>query len=207
MPLQTLPSIMVVPKLEAVMRFWVAVMLFCFSISPLSAAEIGGATVPDQAVVEGKTLKLNGAGIRSKFFIDIYIGALYLPQVTASAEAAIRGELPKRVSMHILYDKVDRDKLVDGWVTGFEKNQNKAALAALSVRLNEFSAMFTDTRQGEVLAFDFLADGSTVVWLRGEAAGRIAGADFQQALLSVWLGDRPADRDLKEAMLQGGGSK
>lgn len=186
------------------MRYWMATMLFCFSISPLSAAEIEGVTVPDQVVVEGKTLQLNGAGIRTKFFFDIYIGALYLPRATASAKEAIHGGLPKRVSMHILYDKVDRDKLVDGWTVGFEKNQSRQAMAALRLRLETFNAMFTDATQGEELVFDFLTDGTTVVWIKGEEAGRIAGADFQQALMAVWLGDKPADRKLKEAMLEKG---
>jgi len=154
-------------------------------------------------MVEGKILPLNGAGVRTKFFIDVYIGALYLPRAAGSAEEAIRGELPKRVSMHILYDKVDRDKLVDGWRVGFEKNQSRQALAALAVRLEQFNTLFADAVRGEVVAFDFLADGTTVVWLQGEEAGRIAGKDFQQALLEVWLGERPADRDLKRAMLKG----
>ena len=62
--------------------------------------------------------RLNDAGIQTKFFADIYIGAPYLPYAVTLAEEAIRGRLPKRVSMHILYDKVGRQKLVNGWVTG-----------------------------------------------------------------------------------------
>jgi hypothetical protein len=34
--------------------------------------------------------------------------------------------------------------------------------------------------------------------LRG---GNIQGADFYRALLQVWLGEEPADSDLKRAML------
>jgi len=37
--------------------------------------------------------------------------------------------------------------------------------------------------------------------MNGEVKGVIAGADFYTALLDVWLGDEPADEDLKEAML------
>ena len=183
------------------MKQWVAVVLFCLCVSPLSAAEIEGVTVPEQAVVDGEPLQLNGAGVRSKFFMDIYVGALYLPRLTVSAAEAIAGEMPKRVTMHVLYDSIARDKLTDGWTSGFRKNQTKVGLARLQARLDRFNAMFADARRGDLLVFDFLADGSTVVIQQGKEAGRIAGADFQQALLMVWLGEKPADQGLKKAML------
>ena len=185
------------------MQYWLAVILCLVSVSPLMAAEIEGVHIPDQAVVEGKPLQLNGAGVRTKFFFNIYVGALYLPQTTTSAEEAIKGLPPKRVSMYIIYDKVEREKLVGGWVAGFEKNQSKEALASLKQRLDQFNAMFDDAARGEVMTFDFLTDGTTLVTIRGNEVGRIAGADFQQALLAVWLGKKPADRGLKDQMLIG----
>lgn len=184
------------------MKQWVAVVLFCFFASPLRAVEIEGVAIPEQVVVGGKSLQLNGAGVRTKFFMDIYVGALYLPYVTSSMEDAIAGDLPKRVSMHVLYDSIDHERLVDGWIAGFEKNQGKEAIAKLKSRLNRFNAMFADAGRGDVLAFDFLVDGSTVVSQQGEESGRVEGADFQQALLRVWLGEKPADRDLKRVMLR-----
>lgn len=184
------------------MKQWVAVVLFSLFASPLWAAEIEGVAIPEQVVVDGRNLQLNGAGVRTKFFIDIYVGALYLPRMTSSVEQAIAGEPPKRITMHVLYDSIDHEKLVAGWLAGFEKNQSEKALAKLKSRLDRFNAMFVDARQGDMLAFDFLTDGSTVVIQQGKQSGRIEGFDFQQALLRVWLGEKPADRDLKKAMLR-----
>ena len=67
-------------------------------------------------------LILNGAGIRTKFIFDIYIGSLYLEkkQKTASAVYSAHGE--KRISMHFLYDEVSKEKLIDGWNVGFKNN-------------------------------------------------------------------------------------
>jgi hypothetical protein len=59
-------------------------------------------------------------------------------------------------------------------------------------------------KKGDVVAIDFLADGSTAVALNGKPQGKpIAGADFQRALLAVWLGGKPVQADLKKAMLGG----
>ncbi len=37
--------------------------------------------------------------------------------------------------------------------------------------------------------------------INGEEKGIIEGDDFYAALLDIWLGEEPADEDLKEAML------
>jgi len=174
------------------------VFIFLFSTS-VFAAEIEGVHVPDTAMVAGQSLQLNGAGVRTKFFFDIYVGALYLSHSAHQAKQAIEDAGPKRMSMYFLYGEVGREKLTGGWVAGFEKNQSKEAMARLQSRLKQ------DARKGDVYMFDFLPDGSTTVTFKGQRKGNVQGKDFQQALLAVWLGKHPADKDLKKAMLQGGG--
>jgi len=180
-------------------------LVFVFLLStPVFAAEIEGVHVPETITVAGQTLQLNGAGVRTKFFFDIYVGALYLSRPAHQAKQAITDAGPKHMSMYFLYGEVGRKKLVDGWVEGFEKNQSKEAMARLKPRLSQFNAMFGDARKGDVYMFDFLPDGSTTVTFNGQEKGHVQGDDFQQALLAVWLGKHPADKGLKKAMLRGG---
>lgn len=167
------------------------------------AVEIDGVSVPDSAQVTGHVLKLNGAGVRTKFFFDIYIGALYLTEKATTTEQVLAANGPKRVSMMILYDEVDRDKLTDGWTDGFEKNQSKEAMAKLRERLVEFNALFPDAKKGDVFSYDFIESGATVVLFNGRVLGVIEGKDFQKALIEVWLGKKPAHEGLKKAMLAG----
>ncbi len=168
---------------------------------PLQAATPGWVTLAEKINVDGNTLLLNGAGIRSKFFFDIYVGALYLPEKEQQAVHVLLFPAPARVSMTILYKEVDAEKLIHGWQRGFEKNQDAASMQALQERLDAFNAMFSDAHRGDVLSFDFLSDGSTRVTFNNVVKGRVQGVDFQRALLSVWLGENPADDDLKQAML------
>jgi len=179
--------------------FFLAMIL----VTPLSAAEIEGVDVPDSVQVAGKTLSLNGAGVRTKFFFDIYVGALYLRDKASTSEKALSLPNPKRLSMTFLYGEVGRERLVDGWIAGFEKNQSSEEMEKLKSRLDSFNAMFADARKGDVYIFDFLEDGKTLVTFNGKKAGVIEGADFQRALLEVWLGEKPADKGLRAAMLQG----
>ena len=164
--------------------------------------EIEGVSIPEQVRVDNQLLLLNGAGLRTKLFFDIYVGALYLPKKATTADQVLDQSGYKRVAISFLYDEVSREKLVDGWIDGFEKNQSKSAMIKLQTRLNQFNALFPDARRGDHYAFDFIDDGSTVITLNGNREGAIPGADFQRALLEVWLGRKPADSGLKEAMLQ-----
>jgi hypothetical protein len=176
----------------------------CLLLSPGSwAVEVEGVEIPDSVTVADTSLQLNGAGVRTKMFFDIYVGALYLPSKAATTAEALEMAGPKQVTMTFLYKEVNREKLVTGWQEGFRQNQSEQAMAELQERLQQFNGLFVTAHEGDVFIFDFLSDGSTRVTLNGEQAGDIPGADFQRALLSVWVGDKPADKGLKKAMLGG----
>ncbi len=61
-------------------------------------APAGSGTTQSAARLPAETtLVLNGAGIRSKFIFDIYVGALYLPRLARTAQAVLAMPGPKRV--------------------------------------------------------------------------------------------------------------
>ncbi|MFQ5355060.1 MAG: chalcone isomerase family protein [Mariprofundaceae bacterium] len=186
------------------MKKWIAGFLAVFLITaPALAMEVGGVSVPEQVKLNGQEINLNGAGIRTKFFFDIYAGALYLPKVARDAKKAISMQGAKRVSMHFIHSEVSKGKLVDGWESGFKKNLSKEAREKLQERLGQFNDMFSDVKSGDVVLLDYLPEQGTRVTVRGDIKGTIPGKDFNEALLAVWLGKKPADKDLKESMLSG----
>ena len=56
------------------------------------AAEVSGINVDDKATVGGQELVLNGAGMRTRLFIKVYVAALYVPQKTCSIQGVIGRE-------------------------------------------------------------------------------------------------------------------
>lgn len=79
------------------------------SVFPLSshARVIADIKIPETLSLSDQSTKLilNGAGIRTKFIFDIYIGRLYLEKRvhTAKEAYALHGE--KRISMHFYIKK------------------------------------------------------------------------------------------------------
>jgi len=180
---------------------WI-ICLAAFLATPAWAARIEGVSLPDTAIVRGQHLVLNGAGVRSVFIFDIYVAALYAPERTGEAQHIMRDERPVRVSMHFIRGGSGPGLLARGWTAGFERNQSPSAMAMLKARLRQFNAMFGSVGKGDVFMFDFLTDHTTRISINGLRRGVIPGADFQRALLGVWLGEHPADQSLKRAMLK-----
>ncbi|HXH03397.1 MAG TPA: chalcone isomerase family protein [Candidatus Competibacteraceae bacterium] len=165
------------------------------------AVEVGGVRLPDEAKVDGQSLVLNGAGVRSKFFVKVYAGALYLPAKAGTTAAVLGQKGAKRILMRFIHDEVEKTRLVEAWNDGFAGNNSAAELARLRERIATFNSFFDTMRQGEEIVLDLKADGSTQVTVKGQLKGTIPGADFQAALLKIWLGDKPADSGLKKGML------
>ncbi len=183
-------------------RFTFSSILLLFFLSATAyAQEVAGVKVPEQATLANTVLKLNGAGIRSKFFFKIYVGALYLPQKTKNAETAISMNGPKRILMHFLYKEVEKEKLIEGWVDGFKDNHTSEQFDALKTKLEAFNALFVMVKRGDRIELDYLPETGTRVRINDQMKGSIPGKGFYSALLRVWLGEEPADSGLKEAML------
>jgi hypothetical protein len=186
-------------------KIYVSMVSVCliFLAVTVQAREFKEVNVPEEVLLEGANNKisLNGVGMRTKFVFDIYVGALYLESVAKTREEVLSKNGAKRVLMHFVYDEVSAEKLVAGWNQGFEDNLTAEQLAALAERIKAFNAMFDTVHTGDEVLLDYLPEQGTRVTIKGEVKGLIEGEDFNQALLDIWLGDEPADEDLKEAML------
>lgn len=180
------------------------IVYVCILISaPLQARIISDINIPEITSHSEQSTKLllNGAGIRTKFIFDIYIGSLYLEKKCTTPLAAYQLHGEKKVSMHFLYNEVSRDKLISGWVDGFKNNHSQTEFDKLEPRLKQFNSFFNTVKKNDVIDFNFIPTTGTLVYINQKMVGEIKGDDFFTALLKVWLGDKPADAQLKNAML------
>ncbi|MGB5259613.1 MAG: chalcone isomerase family protein [Gammaproteobacteria bacterium] len=187
------------------MRKLPGLLTLCLMIASQHVAgmDVGGIKVPDSIVLQGgdATLLLNGAGIRKKFFMNIYVGALYLPAKNPDAEAIIGDSGPASVDMHILHSEISREKITDGWEDGMQSNLGQGEMELLRPRLDQFNEMFRAVRKGDMIRIGYLPGIGTEVRINDERRGVVVGNDFFRALLRVWLGHSPVSKSLKQAML------
>jgi len=169
--------------------------------TPAWARDVAGVTVPETITSGDRPLVLNGAGIRSKFFIKVYVGALYLPARSRDVEALVRQTGPVAMHLHFLHSEVSREKLVSAWNEGFDANLDPGERARLATRIGQFNALFRTVHRGDVVRLDYLPGRGTRVSINHDTRGTIDGEDFMQAWLRIWLGRHPADADLKQGLL------
>jgi len=181
----------------------ITVLLLLIS-TPAAARDLGGTNIPDSLTLAGEKnpLILNGAGYRKKYFIKVYIGALYLPESVSQAEAILNAGTPRVMRMHFLRD-VGQDQFASAWNDAIAPNHTAVEMQALHARLNQLNILIGNLRQNDVLRIEMQTGGETEIWVNDLQRGKIGGADFQRALLSAWLGAKPADADLKRAVLGG----
>ncbi|WP_299807271.1 chalcone isomerase family protein [uncultured Shewanella sp.] len=168
--------------------------------SALQAKEVSGVQLDDSVQLDGKTLVLNGAGVRSKFFIDLYVGSLYVPTNLDSAQAVIDAP-SSAVRLNITSGMITADKMKDAINQGFD-DATDGNTAPIAAKIEQFMGLFSaEIVEGD--QFTLLADKATGVtaYKNGQAQATIAGEDFRQAVLKIWLGKEPAQDSLKEAML------
>ncbi len=167
------------------------------------AAEKAGVTVDDEIrTANGQTLVLNGQGLREKLWVDVYVGSLYLPSKSSDVAEILSRPGPWRVQLDFIYKEVSREQILEGWREGFENNQSVATLEKLRPRIEQFNAYFGESAMaGDRLLFEYVPTIGTRVNKNGQPIGVIPGEDFANALLEIWLGNKPADKGLKRGML------
>ena len=163
------------------------------------AADVGGVKVPDSVEIDGKTLKLNGAGIRKKAIFKVYVAGLYVETPSKDGATILSSSQIKSMRLQMLRDV--KGASVSGAIAdGFALN-SKAALPQLQPRLDQLAKMIPDLKEGDSLSLTWIPDKGTVVNVRGTDVGTIEGRDFADALFAVWVGPNPVQDDLKKGLL------
>lgn len=165
------------------------------------AGSLAGVTLPDTAQAGGQTLVLNGMGLREKYFLDIYVGGLYLPAKSKNASEIINLDAPKRVVMHFIYSGgVTKEQISETLNEGIAKYPEYSALAA---KLGSFVGYMEDLKAGDEMVYEYIPGEGTSCYIRGKKKGTIPGLDFMKLVFSIYVGPHPANEALKAGMLKG----
>ncbi|MCU4188223.1 chalcone isomerase family protein [Flavobacterium sp. HXWNR29] len=162
---------------------------------------VSGVKVDEKLSLEGQSLVLNGAGTREKMWIDLYVGSLYLPKKSSSAKDIMDSKDAGAIKLNIISGMITSDKMISAINEGFENSTGKKT-APLKAKIDKFKGFFKEEiKKGDVFIIMNVPNEGVVVFKNGVKKGTIEGHDFKKALFGIWLCDKPADADLKSAML------
>jgi len=173
-----------------------------FSVGFANAqTQVGDATLPNQITIEGTDLVLNGAGIREKVVFDLYAGGLYLKSKSSDAKSIINADETMVIKLDIVSKFVSSSKMTEAVDEGFEASTDDN-IGPLEDRIEKFKSFFKDEIvKTNVFDIAYIKGVGSVVYKNGTKIGVVEGMDFKKALFGIWLGEDPADEDLKEGLL------
>ena len=164
------------------------------------AATVAGTKIEDTTTVAGQNLVLNGAGLRKKFVVKVYVGALYLPSKQSNAAAILAADAPRRMVMHFLYD-VDKGKMAEAWADGLKDNTPNAS-AEVKTAFKTLSTWMEDMKEGQRIVLTYAPGTGTTVEVNGKNKGTLGGKAVADAILNTWVGPKPGPgADFKKAIL------
>jgi len=176
-------------------------MILGVVLTSTAQTKVGGVTLPASETFGKYTMKLNGAGVREKLWIDLYAGGLYLTNPSNNAKEVMNADEAMAVKLHIVSKLISSDKMIEAVEEGFE-NATDGNTSALDSRIKKFIGFFKEEiTKGDVFDITYQPGKGVVAYKNGKEKGTIEGMDFKKALFGIWLSNNPADDDLKEAML------
>lgn len=176
-------------------------ILFMAIISTSGQTKAAGVLIPNYESFEGEKMVLNGVGVREKFWMDMYAGALYLTSRTSNAPSIVAANEPMAIKLHIVSKLITSDKMVDAVNEGFNNSTN-GNIAPLQAEIKKFKSFFKEEiKQNDVFDIAYLPSRGVVVYKNNNELGFVNGLNFKKALFGIWLSDSPADKKLKSGML------
>ena len=170
---------------------------------PLAHAdvEVKGVSVPEEVTFSGHTMVLNGVGVRTRFFVDAYVAALYLPEVSSDPDGILASGSPLDIRVTIISDMVTGDRFAESAMDGFVRSTH-GDLGPIRPQVDTMIKTFRNSLDvGDVFDLVYNPDAGTEIYRNGELQEVVEGLDFRAAMAGIWLSEDPVQTSLRDQML------
>jgi hypothetical protein len=173
-----------------------------FFALPADARRVADVEIPETLESGGASLILNGAGMRTKFFLDVYVSGLYLKQRSADAAAIVDADEPMAIQLWIVTRLITNDRMQKSIEEGFQRS-TPGETAPLRDKIDALIDVYDEEIDvGDSFALVYQPGHGLNVYKNGAHSATIeCGLSFKRALFGIWLSDRPVQSSLKRGML------
>lgn len=163
--------------------------------------------IPEQITVNGKKLQLNGAAVRTKFFINTYILAFYTEKPITNSDDAVNSSTPRVLRM-LISTPMATPKLVSESIEKGVKERLGNKYAEVSEIVESIKGFIESSNVGYKDYIDnFYDNDDTLYFLKNDNLihhiNTEASNKFIHALFDMYIGNKPKDEKIKKALLKG----
>lgn len=161
---------------------------------------IEGQKFPTKMKINDKIVYFNGGGVRTKYFISLYVSTLYVPERTSNAQTIIDQDTESAVRIKVTSKLVTRDRFIESVRDGFKTStEGKATQKEIDNFMKLFAGEFS---KGDDIILIYKPGEGINVYMNGKNLGTAEGGlAFKKALWGIWLGKEPVNQKLKDEML------
>jgi hypothetical protein len=188
---------------HSIMKKTIIVLTFILSLGTAFGQDrvVSGVKFPGHIIAEKDALFLNGAGIREKYFMDMYVCGLYLKNRSTDPNTILNADEKMGLRLVIVSSMVSNSVMQKAVREGFEKSTNNNT-APIKKEIETFITAFSDEiKKGDAFELNYVPGTGCVVTKNGVEKTRIAGLAFKKALFGIWLGSNPAHEELRNDLL------
>ncbi|MGX9459730.1 chalcone isomerase family protein [Shewanella sp. A14] len=168
------------------------------------AKTIADVNVPETITTNEQVMLLNGAGVRSKFFMDLYVGSLFTLKQTHEAKPIVDGDMPGAIRLNITSGMITSEKLTNALNDGFNLATDGDTSAINASIQNFVSFTFAEEiKKGDQFTLVSIPKEGVYSYKNGKQLSFTQDEAFRKALMLIWLGNKPTDKQLKKDMLKG----
>ena len=182
-------------------RLSILILTVLCSFGAQAQDPIEGVVLPSHVASKGKELVLNGGGVRTKFFLKVYVTGLYLLEKTSDALEIINADKPMSIQLHITSNLVSSAQMISAIEEGLEKSTNgeqEKFRQEIDTLTSTFSEEFS---KGDVFNIVYAPQSGVEVIKNGGDQTYVGDLQFKKALWGIWLSANPVDPKLKQGML------
>lgn len=175
---------------------------------PAAAKDVSGVMLPERARPQGSAtdLPLRGGSVFRFLFLRYYVCGLYAGPGLADAAAILGNDAARRVHL-VALRRITAFEFLWGLDQGLADNLSGPQAQALRAPLEEVRATIRAIgaiARGARVSIDYAPGAGTRIVVDGQPRGvSMPGKPLSDALLRVWIGERPLDAGLKRELLGG----
>lgn len=172
-------------------------VIFCLTLLligalALSAVEMGGVNLPATVNVKGKELVLNGAGIRKKLGMNIYVQGLYLSQKSKDGQAIINADEPMMIRLAVVSGIITTKMFIETTIEAYDESTNGNP-APIQKEIDSFMKAFASgVNKGDVYDIVYTPGVGIEVFKNGATISPVCvkGMPIKKATFGIWIGPR-----------------
>lgn len=177
------------------------ILFFIGQIAIHAQVKVGDVKVPLTLINGETTMILNGAGLREKYFIDLYVLALYVKTKSTDPIKLMNANEPMAIRMYIVSGFVTSEKMEVVTDEGFIRSTD-GNTAPIQSRIDQMKSVFAvKMNKGDIYDFVYIPEVGTQVIKNGILATTVSGFDFKKAFFGIWLYKKPTDSDIQDKLM------